>query len=402
MPAKPRLLLLTPDYPPPPGGIQAVSEHLAAGMEGFETRVLALRGDPIPPAPSDGAAPRGERERAYAGDLAAGGAAAGLAGRPAERAPTAPHVRRLGAAGVPHAARIALLNAAGIGAGLRARPAVVLSMHAVTAPAAAVLRRAGARSAQYFHAEEIGARPRLARFAAEQADLSIAVSSYTEGLVRGTGARGPLAVIPNGVELPADPSPLPSDRPTFVTIARMQERYKGHDVLVRALALVRAKVPDVRWVVIGDGPLRPGVEQMARAHGVIDACRFLGTVPDAERDAWLRRARLLAMPSRLPARGRAGEGFGIAYLEAGAYGKPVVAGNVGGALDAVAGGETGLLVDPLEPVAIAEAIASLLLDGELAARLGAAGRARAEQHAWPLVCAQVEAALLALIGRGER
>jgi len=261
-----------------------------------------------------------------------------------------------------------------------------------------VLRRTGARSAQYFHAEEIGARPRLARYAAEHADLSIAVSSYTEGLVRSTGARGPVAVIPNGVELPADASPLPCDRPTFVTVARMQERYKGHDMLVRALALVRAKVPDVQWVVIGDGPLRPAIEQMARSYGVSDSCRFLGTVGDQERDQWLRRARLLAMPSRLPARGRAGEGFGIAYLEAGAYGKPVVAGNVGGALDAVIDGETGLLVDPLEPLAIAGAITSLLQDERLAARLGASGRARAELHAWPLICARVQTALLELIG----
>ena len=87
------------------------------------------------------------------------------------------------------------------------------------------------------------------------------------------------------------------------------------------------------------------------------------------------RAQLLAMPSRLPAGGFAGEGFGIVYLEAGAYGKPVVAGNVGGALDAVRDGETGLLVDPLDPLAVAEAIATLLSDRELAGRLGEGGRA---------------------------
>ena len=107
--------------------------------------------------------------------------------------------------------------------------------------------------------------------------------------------------------------------------------------------------------------------------------RFLGAVSDAERDTWLRRADLLAMPSRLPGAGRAGEGFGIVYLEAGAYGKPVVAGNVGGALDAVRDGETGLLVDPADAHAVAEAIARLLLDPDLARRLGAGGRtARAQ------------------------
>ena len=361
-----RLLLLTPDFPPPPGGIQLVSERLANGMERFDTRVLALAG------------------RGTAAEPGLGGHAT---------------VRRIGAARLPQAARIVALNAAALAGALRERPSLVLSMHVVTAPAAAAIRTMGARTVQYFHAEEIGVRPRLARFAAERADLSIAVSAYTAGLVRSTGAQARIEVIPNGVDLPADPSPLPAERPTIVTVARMQERYKGHDVLVRALALVRAKVPDVQWVVIGDGSLRAGIEQLARAHGVEASCRFLGTVSDEERDLWLRRARLLAMPSRLPALGGAGEGFGIVYLEAAAYGKPVVAGNVGGALDAVVDGETGLLVDPTDPLAVAEAITSLLLDETLADRLGAAGRARAEAHSWPAVCARVQDHLLELLER---
>jgi phosphatidyl-myo-inositol dimannoside synthase len=365
MPAE-RLLLLTPDYPPPPGGIQLVSERLANGMERFQTSVLTLASGGEPDVP----------------------------GRAS--------VRRFGATGLPRVARVAGLNAAAVAEALRGRPSLVLSMHVITAPAAAATRAWGARTAQYFHAEEIGVRPRLARFASERADLSIAVSSYTAGLVRSTGARARLEVIPNGVDLPADTAPLPWERPTFVTVARMQERYKGHDVLVRALALVRAQVPDVEWVVIGDGPLRAGIEQMARANGVYESCRFLGTVSDSERDLWLRRARLLAMPSRLPARGKAGEGFGISYLEAAAYGKPVVGGNVGGVLDAVIDGETGLLVDPQDVLAVAGAITSLLLDQPLAERLGAAGRARAEAHSWPAVCARVQDELLGLLAEGRR
>jgi phosphatidylinositol alpha-1,6-mannosyltransferase len=187
------------------------------------------------------------------------------------------------------------------------------------------------------------------------------------------------------------------ERPTFVTVARMQERYKGHDVLVRALALVRAKVPQVQWVVIGDGSLRAGVEQLTDAYGVADAARFLGAVSDEERDSWLARSQLLAMPSRLPAGGFAGEGFGIAFLEAAAHGRPVVAGNVGGATDAVIDGVTGLLVDPCDQLAVAEAITRLLLDPGLAERLGRAGRERAESLAWPLIAARVQALLLELL-----
>ena len=156
------------------------------------------------------------------------------------------------------------------------------------------------------------------------------------------------------------------------------------------------------WVVLGDGTLRPGIEALARSYGVASSICFEGTVSDEQRNAWLRRTHVLAMPSRLTAGGFAGEGFGIAYLEAGAYGKPVVAGNVGGALDAVLDGQTGLLVDPLDEVAVAEAIATLLLDPELARRLGTAGRRRAQEFAWPAIIERLQDTLLEQLGPSER
>jgi phosphatidylinositol alpha-1,6-mannosyltransferase len=380
MAARPRLLILTPDYPPAPGGIQMVSERLAAGIDSFQTRVLAL---------AEPGAAQFDRSRSTS-------------------------VRRVRGSSLPHAGRLAVMNAFAVREALLFRPDVTLSMHIVASPAAAAIKRAlGVPVVQYFHAEEIGARARLAAFAAQRADAAIAVSGYTAELVRATGAApAKITVIPNGVDVPAasapalapasslapspegDPAPEPVERPTFLTLARIQERYKGHDVLVRALALVRAKVPDVRWVVIGDGSLRPGIEALARSYGVADSARFLGSVSDERRNAWLRRTHLLAMPSRLPAGGFAGEGFGIVYLEAGAYGKPVIGGNVGGAPDAILDGVTGLLVDPLDELALAEAITTLLLDRRLAGRLGAAGRRRAEEHAWPVIIARVQAVLL--------
>jgi phosphatidylinositol alpha-1,6-mannosyltransferase len=132
---------------------------------------------------------------------------------------------------------------------------------------------------------------------------------------------------------------------------------------------------------------------------VADSIRFLGSVSDEQRNLWLRRADLLAMPSRLPGGGLAGEGFGIVYLEAGAYGKPVVAGNVGGAVDAVLDGQTGLLVDPTDPVAVGAAITKLLLDEQLARRLGSAGAQRARSFAWPVIVQRLEAVLLEQIER---
>jgi phosphatidylinositol alpha-1,6-mannosyltransferase len=313
-------------------------------------------------------------------------------------------VRRVRASAAPRGARNALLNAVAFGDALRFRPDVTLSIHIVASPVAAAIRRAlGTPTVQYFHAEEIGTKPKLAAFAVARADEVIAVSAYTADLISATGVvPASLRRIPPGVDIPSDPTPEAIDRPTFLTIARLEERYKGHDVMVRALALVRAKVPDAQWIVIGDGSLREGLEQQARSCGVAGSVRFLGTVSDEERNSWLRRADLLAMPSRLPAGGLAGEGFGIAYLEAGAFGKPVVAGNVGGALDSVSDGESGLLVDPLDPLAVAEAITRLLLDSELAGRLGSAGAERARDFAWPIIAERVEAVLLEQHGRSTR
>jgi phosphatidylinositol alpha-1,6-mannosyltransferase len=248
---------------------------------------------------------------------------------------------------------------------------------------------------QYFHAKEIGAKPALASFAARQAQATIAVSAYTADLVAATGSTPSRThLIPPGVDLPVDTEPLPESRPTLLTIARLEDRYKGHDVIIRALPLIRAAIPDVQWIVIGEGPLRSGLEHLAAAHAVADSIRFLGAVSDEERNSWLRRADLLAMPSRLPDGDFAGEGFGIVYLEAGAYGKPVLAGNVAGALDAVADGESGLLVDPGDHLAVADGATRLLRDRELAQRLGAAGAKRARDFSWPRICERVEAVLL--------
>jgi len=370
MASRPRLLILTPDFPPARGGIQVTADRLAAGIKCFDTRVITLD--------SPGAA-QFDRERRLA-------------------------VRRVPDHGRLRGGASARLNLAALRLALSFRPDVTISLHIVTSPAAVAIRRAvGAPIVQYFHAEEIGAKPKLAAFAVRHADEVVAVSPYTAGLITATGSiPASMTLISPGVDLPSDSTSLTADRPTFLTISRIAERYKGHDVLVRALPLVRAKVPRVEWIVIGDGPLRPGVEQLASSYAVADSIEFLGSVSDERRDEWLRRAEVLAMPSRLPGGGLPGEGFGIVYLEAGAYGMPVVAGNVGGGAHAVPDGESGLLVDPTDSVAVAEAITRLLLDRELAERLGRGGQRRARDAAWPTVIERVEVTLLEQLGDRSR
>ena len=179
----------------------------------------------------------------------------------------------------------------------------------------------------------------------------------------------------------------------MVTVSRLHDHYKGHDAVIEALPLVRAHVPDVLWVIIGEGSLRPFYEGRVRELGLGPYVRFLGAVSDAERDAWLDRAHVFVMPSRSTSNGQ-GEGFGIVYLEAAAHALPVVAGNCGGALDAVVDNETGLLVDPTDSQAIARALIELLLDKQHAMQLGRAAAERARRYDWAHVAAQVEELLM--------
>ena len=117
--------------------------------------------------------------------------------------------------------------------------------------------------------------------------------------------------------------------PTLLTVARLEDEYKGHDVVLRALTAIRERVPDVTWVVVGEGSLRPRLEGLAAKYGVEEQVRFLGDLSDEERDRWYRSAHVFVMPSRLPPDG-GGEGFGIVYLEAAAHGLPGRGGRRGG------------------------------------------------------------------------
>jgi phosphatidylinositol alpha-1,6-mannosyltransferase len=365
---RPRVLVVTPDYPPAPGGIQRLVHRVVSNWSRLQPVVMT------PSAPGAEAFDRSE----------------------------AVPVRRLG---VPrrlgHRAAMAALNARIVAEGPRVRPAVVLTAHIVTGPSAwAVARLTRAPLAVYVHAHEVADRRGLARAILGRASLTIAVSRYTASLAYSCGADPDRTRrIPPGVDLPAQPgSPKGGERAVVVTVARLEDRYKGHDVMIRAIDRLRERVPNVLWVVVGDGSLRGEYEWAVGARRLGHHVRFVGNVDDRERDAWLARATAFAMPSRLPP-GGGGEGFGIAYMEAAARGLPVVAGRAAGAVDAVQDGRTGLLVDPTDDRAVADAIGALLLDPERARALGAAGATWAQDFTWPLIARRVEDALLEVMDR---
>ena len=118
--------------------------------------------------------------------------------------------------------------------------------------------------------------------------------------------------------------------------------------------------------------------------GVASRVTFAGAVSDGDLGEWYQRAAVFAMLSRESAADGGAEGYGLTFVEAGAWGKPVVGGNSGGIPDAVIDGVTGLLVPPTNVAAIADALLRILKDPEFAARLGAQGRDRAvHELSWP-------------------
>ena len=170
------------------------------------------------------------------------------------------------------------------------------------------------------------------------------------------------------------------ERPVVVCVSRFVER-KGQDMLIRALPLVQRSVPDAAVLLVGDGPMRERLVRIASELGVAKDVVFAGAKPWAALPPFFAAGDVFCMPTRTRKAGFEVEGLGIVYLEASATGLPVVAGDSGGAPDAVLAGETGTVVDGTRPEAVAEAVAELLLDVEAAHRQGAAGRAWVES-AW--------------------
>jgi phosphatidylinositol alpha-1,6-mannosyltransferase len=149
---------------------------------------------------------------------------------------------------------------------------------------------------------------------------------------------------------------------------------KGQDVLIRALPLVQAKVPDAALLLVGGGPSRSRLESLARATAPAGSVVFTGSVPWPQLPAYYGAGDVFAMPCRTRLGGVDVEGLGIVFLEAAACGLPVVAGDSGGAPDAVRDGDTGFVVDGRSVEAVADRLASLLTQPDVARTMGERGR----------------------------
>lgn len=224
-----------------------------------------------------------------------------------------------------------------------------------------------------------------------KAAVIVAISRWTADLARNVLSTLELEVPVETVPLGTTPSHFrPGVDPTAVrrkfglnggpwllTVARL-EWHKGIDTMMKALPAVRAAHPTARYAIAGVGDRLPQLEQLHQQLGLGDAVRFLGAVSDEELPALYNAADLYVGASRR--HDLLVEGFGISLVEASACGLAVVGGRSGGVPDAVREGETGILVDPDDPAAVAAGVNVLLSDPERRKRLGAAGRRAVESY----------------------
>ncbi|MFI5484598.1 glycosyltransferase family 4 protein [Micromonospora echinaurantiaca] len=262
--------------------------------------------------------------------------------------------------------------------------------------AAGLRRRAGIRRAVALtHGHEVGwaalpgARAALRRIG-RGVDVTTYLGEYTRvRLARALHGLTELRRLAPGVDVDTyhpsvDGEPVRlrlglADRPVVVCVSRLVPR-KGQDMLIRAMPEIRRRVPDAALLVVGGGPYRATLQKLARQTGVERDVVFTGSVPTAELPAHYAAGDVYAMPCRTRNRGLDVEGLGIVYLEASATGLPVVAGDSGGAPDAVREGETGYVVRGRDVAQLADRVARLLADRDLARQLGAAGRAWVERE----------------------
>lgn len=361
-----RIALLTPDFPPAVGGIQRYLEEAAAALA-CQHDVTVVTVAHVDAATHDARVPyRVVRTRAGWG----------------------------GAHAVASLAEMRTLTR-------RARPDITIAGHLVTLPSA--LSAARGPVACCFYGSEIWSprmRPLLWRLGG-RVRRAVCISHFTAAEVQRCGIpEQRVRLVSPGADHPSDALSPRSvleglslwdarrDRPVpyLLSIGRLVEPHKGVDHALRALPALLGPLPDLRLVVVGDGPLRERYEQIARAGGVADAVVWAGRADEARKGGLLRGARALVLLSRASPAAAQFEGFGIALVEAALAGRPSIAGNSGGIPDAVLDGETGLLVDPCDPADFTRAARAVLEDAALAARLGSAALARAEREfTWPRV-----------------
>jgi phosphatidylinositol alpha-1,6-mannosyltransferase len=262
----------------------------------------------------------------------------------------------------------------------------------------------GPRYLFWAHGEDISAAMSSRQYAMTMrlvyrgASAAIANSHNTARMIDALGwHRGPLHVVYPGVDArrfhpDADDGSLrrrlaPRGEMLLLSVSRLEKR-KGHALALRALPELIGHVPSLRYVIVGDGNERERLKQMCVELGLQNAVQFEGEVPDHALPAYYSACDIFVLPTRVEPHDF--EGFGIAFLEAAAAAIPAIGGRNGGVPEAVADGETGLLVGGDNAAQLAAVLRSLCEDHQLRQRLGRAARARVlRDFTWERAAAQV-------------
>ncbi|MGK5557570.1 glycosyltransferase family 4 protein [Actinomadura kijaniata] len=357
-----KTLVVTNDFPPRPGGIQAFVHNLAVrrpegsvvvyapawkGAAAFD----AAQPFPVVRHPTSLMVPEPSVLRRAGEILAAEGCDSVLFGAAAPLGLLAPALRRRGAGrlvGITH----------GHEAGWASLPV-----------ARGLLRRIGDGVDTLTYLGEY-TRSRMARALSPRAASRMArLAPGVDETVFRAGAGGDEIRARHGL----------AGRPVVVCVSRLVPR-KGQDALVHAWPRVLRAVPDAALLLVGGGPYRADLERLAADRGVAGSVVFTGSVPWEELPAHYDAGDVFAMPCRTRRGGLDVEGLGIVYLEASATGLPVVAGDSGGAPDAVLDGETGVVVPGRSVPDVAAALVDLLTDPGRARKMGARGREWVERE----------------------
>lgn len=254
-------------------------------------------------------------------------------------------------------------------------------------PALVARRLSGAKVILGCHGEDFY---RGDRWLARQVDAAVSCSRFNAQTIAGRYGFTPEVVF-NGIDTdlfhPQPPDPtlrarlgVPATAPLLLFVGRLQP-WKGVETAIRALP----QIPQAVLLIAGDGEDRARLAALANELGLSERVRFLGSVPRSQLPA------LYASVDLLVATSHASETFGIGPVEAQACGLPVVATRFGGFPEVVAEGQTGLLVPPRDPAALAAAVNELLADPAQRAAMAAAAPAWASQFAWPAVVDRIEA-----------
>lgn len=231
---------------------------------------------------------------------------------------------------------------------------------------------------------------KLMLFCFKNAKKIFAVSSYTKQLLINEGIEeNKIAVIPNGTDpqrfnLNIDFKELVKkhdlqNKKIILSISRLVKR-KNFGAVIEVMPEILKEVPDAVYIIGGTGPMEEEWKKLAEEKEVEDKVIFVGYIPDEDLPKYYAMCDVFVMPSiEMKEEGEV-EGFGIAFLEANACGKPVIGGKSGGVEDAIVDGETGFLVDPINKKEIKEKIIKILKNPSLAKSLGMKGRKRIEEE----------------------